>query len=349
MNKRIEKLCELLNDNQMAIITSKPNIFYYSGFTSDDAVLFISHDKQILVTDSRYTVQAREQAHDFVYRDVTEKWENIFADFKGYSFVYEEDNLSVGRFEKFKKYSKDADFKGGSMSINSPRMIKDKDEIEKIRAAEQLGDKAFEHILNFIKIGRTEKEVALELEFFMRKNGASGLSFETIVASGVRSSMPHGVASDKVIEKGDFVTMDFGCVLDGYCSDMTRTVVMGVCSKRQREIYDVVLKAQLAGIAAVKEGAVSAEVDKAARDIITEAGYGKNFGHALGHSVGLEIHESPVLSPRADGKLVNGNIVTVEPGIYIDGFGGVRIEDLVAVSGTKCDNFTNSIKNLLII
>jgi len=161
--------------------------------------------------------------------------------------------------------------------------------------------------------------------------------------------MPHGVASDRIIEKGDFVTMDFGCILDNYCSDMTRTVVMGECSDRQREIYDVVLKAQTEAVKAVRTGAVCSEVDRVARDIIKDAGYGDNFGHGLGHSVGLEIHEMPSLSPRCGTVLENGHIVTVEPGIYIEGFGGVRIEDLVLADGDGCDNFTASDKELIIL
>lgn len=349
MNKRVEKLSEKMHDGQAAVITSKHNIFYYSGFTSEDAVLIISHDKQYIVTDSRYTVQAGIEAPDFKMKNVAEKWENIFSDFKGMNFIYEEDELPVIKLEQYKKYTSDADFLYGSLIINSPRIVKDKEEIKRIRAAEELGDRAFDHILEFMHIGQTEKEVAFELEFFMRKNGASGLSFETIVASGVRSSMPHGTASDKIIEKGDFVTMDFGCILDGYCSDMTRTVVMGECSQRQREIYDVVLKAQLAGLSAVKAGVTGVFADSAARKIISEAGYGEYFGHSLGHSVGIQIHETPNLSPRSTSVLQNGNIVTVEPGIYIDGFGGVRIEDLVMVSDDKCENFTHSKKELLII
>ena len=177
---------------------------------------------------------------------------------------------------------------------------------------------------------------------------AKKTSFETIVASGVRSAMPHGVASDKKIEAGDFVTIDFGCVLDGYCSDMTRTFVMSKADTRQKEIYETVLKAQLSAISAIELGKSCAEIDKAARDIIKDAGYGENFGHSLGHSVGIEIHESPNFSPKSTDMLENGNVITVEPGIYIDGFGGVRIEDVVVI-GEKTQNLTNFTKELMII
>ena len=175
------------------------------------------------------------------------------------------------------------------------------------------------------------------------------MSFDTIVASGVRSAMPHGVASDKVIENGDFVTFDFGCRYKGYCSDMTRTVVVGKADSKQKEIYDIVLKAQTTAIASLKNSMACSDADKVARDIITDAGYGENFGHSLGHSVGIEIHEMPVFSPKSTDVLQNGNVLSVEPGIYIDGWGGVRIEDLVAVSDGEIVNLTASPKDLIVI
>ena len=183
----------------------------------------------------------------------------------------------------------------------------------------------------------------------MRKNGASGLSFDTIAASGIRSAMPHGMASEKIIEKGDLLTLDFGCVLDGYCSDMTRTVAVGSIDLKSRRIYETVLAAQKAGLEYIAKGKICSGADAAARKVITEAGYGKNFGHALGHSVGIEIHESPTLSPKCDKVLVPGNVVTVEPGIYVENFGGVRIEDLVLVTDSGIENFTHSEKELIIV
>lgn len=233
--------------------------------------------------------------------------------------------------------------------ISEQREIKDEEEIAKIRAAEKLGDEAFSYVLNFIKPGISELDVAFELEFFMRKNGASGLSFDTIAASGIRSAMPHGVASEKIIEKGDLLTLDFGCVLDGYCSDMTRTVAVGSIDSKGKEIYETVLAAQKAGLEYIAKGKVCSGADAAARKVITEAGYGKNFGHALGHSVGIEIHESPTLSPKCDKILVPGNVVTVEPGIYIENFVGVRIEDLVLITDSGVENFTHSEKELIIV
>ena len=186
---------------------------------------------------------------------------------------------------------------------------------------------AFEYVLGRIKEGVTEREIALDLEFFMKKQGATALSFDTISASGIRSAMPHGIATDKKIENGDFLTLDFGCVFEGYCSDMTRTVVVGKANDKQKEIYNTVLKAQTTAIEAIKAGMKCSEVDGVARKIITDAGYGENFGHSLGHSVGIEIHE--------------------KPGIYIDGFGGVRIEDLIVVQNGKAVNLTSSPKELI--
>ena len=207
------------------------------------------------------------------------------------------------------------------------RMLKDEDEIALIQRAAEIADAAFAHILGFLKPGLTEKEVALELEIFMRKQGASGPSFETIVASGWRSSLPHGVASDKVLESGDFVKMDFGAMYDGYCSDLTRTVVLGQPSERQREIYTIVLEAQKLAIDAAKAGMTGAELDKIARDHITSHGYGETFGHSLGHGIGLEIHEGPRIGATGSDLLKPGMVITIEPGIYLSKWGGVRIED----------------------
>ncbi|MCX7715131.1 MAG: aminopeptidase P family protein [Clostridia bacterium] len=349
MDSRIDALRRKLSCEQAALITGKPNIFYYSGFTSEDAVLIISHDRAMLVTDSRYTIQAKQQSPSFQMRDVKEGWETIFQDVSQTEILYEQEHLTVSRFEKFKNLLPKKEFVWGSKLLDSLRMCKDSGEAAKIREAERLGDEAFSHILKFIKAGKTEKEIAFELEFFMRKNGASGLSFEIIVASGVRSSMPHGVATDKTVEKGDFVTLDFGCVFEGYCSDMTRTVVVGECSDRQKEIYQTVLHTQTEIVSMLEKGKLCADIDKAARDIIASAGFGEYFRHGLGHGVGIEIHEMPFLSSKSDVILEAGHVVTVEPGIYIEGFGGVRIEDLVLICDEKTENLTHSSKELLII
>ncbi len=348
MQNRIEKLCEKLHDNEAVFISSYPNIFYYSGFTSEDAYLLISHDAKYIITDSRYTIQAREQAKGFEVLDIKDGFQRAFSKLPEKYIGYEESTMSVREFKSLRnKLAEYQDFVEMQKTINEQRRIKSDEEIKKIAEAEKIGDKAFSYILDKIKVGKTEREIALELEFFMKKQGATALSFDTIAASGVRSAMPHGVATDKKIENGDFLTLDFGCVFEGYCSDMTRTVVVGKANEKQKEIYDVVLSAQKAAIDKVTSGIPCNEIDAVARDIITDAGYGDNFGHGLGHSVGIEIHESPNFSPRCNDIICDGNVITVEPGIYIDGFGGVRIEDLIAVKDGKAVNLTSSPKELI--
>jgi Xaa-Pro aminopeptidase len=348
MLNRVDKLRELLNDDEAALISSYPNIFYYSGFTSEDAYLLISHERQLLVTDSRYTIQAHEQAPDFEVVDIKIGFEEIFRKVKETHIGYEEAHMTVAEYKKlWKKLGSQKDFIELQKVINQSRRIKDLREIEKIAEAEKIGDAAFEYVLPRIKVGRTEREIALELEFFMKNQGATALSFDTIAASGKRSAMPHGMASEKVIENGDFLTLDFGCVFEGYCSDMTRTVVVGKADERQKEIYDIVLTAQKSAIEAIEAGKKCSEVDAVARGIIKERGYGDNFGHGLGHSVGIEIHEMPSLSPKCHDIIENGHILTVEPGIYIEDFGGVRIEDLIIVEDGKARNLTFSPKELI--
>ena len=347
--RRIDKLRELLKENEAAYITAYPDIFYYSGFQSPDARLIISKKHALIITDSRYLIQARHQAPELEVYDIKNKLDGAFGIVGAPVIGYQEEHISAAALARAQKAAPESEFICMQECISGVRRIKEKGEIDRLRAAEELGDAAFSHILSFIKAGVSERDIALELEFFMRKNGASGLSFETIVASGARSAMPHGVASSKIIEKGDLVTLDFGCVLDGYCSDMTRTVAVGCLCERGKEIYSVVKRAQAAALGAVCEGAELKAVDAVARNIITDAGYGDNFGHSLGHSVGIEIHETPCFSPRAEGTVRSGNVITVEPGIYIEGFGGVRIEDLTAVYDGKTEILSKSTKELLTI
>ncbi|MGL5514812.1 MAG: M24 family metallopeptidase, partial [Sporomusa sp.] len=233
------------------------------------------------------------------------------------------------------------------VQLDCLRMIKDRQELALLTTAVEIADRAFDQALHMIKPGVTELEIAFELEYRMRKLGAEKPAFDTIVASGVRGSLPHGRASNKVIEAGELVTIDFGAVYQGYHSDMTRTVAVGKATDKQRDIYAVVLAAQLAGIGAVKAGKTGKEIDHIARQIITAAGYGEYFGHGLGHGVGLFIHEDPRLSPAGDIKLAKGMVTSVEPGIYLPDWGGVRIEDLVVVTTAGCTVLTASSKDLI--
>lgn len=347
MQSRIDILRNSLKDGEAAFISSYPNIFYYSGFTSEDGYLLISHDKLLLITDSRYTIQAKNQASEFEVVDIKRGWENIFKMIDAEFIGYEENRVTVKEYRNLRLKVGSKELIEMQKLITAPRRVKDDTEIEKIAEAERIGDEAFCYVLDRIRAGRTERDVALDIEFFMKKQGASALSFDTISASGLRSAMPHGTATDKPLEKGDFLTLDFGCVYEGYCSDMTRTVVIGHADERQREIYNIVLKAQQSSLDALAAGKRCDEIDAEARKLIKDAGYGDNFGHGLGHSVGIEIHENPSLSPKCTDVIEIGNVLTVEPGIYIEGFGGVRIEDLTAVTSNGVKNLTSSPKQLI--
>ena len=236
-----------------------------------------------------------------------------------------------------------------SKALANLRAIKDADEINKIITAQEITDKAFSYILGRIEEGRSEKELALELEFFIRNNGADNVSFNIVFVSGKNSSLPHGVPTNKKLNKGDFITIDFGADIDGYKSDMTRTVALGNISESQKEIYEVVLNAQESAINAINSGKVCSDIDKIARNIIKNAGYDNFFGHALGHSVGLDIHESPSFSPLCNEIIKPGMVLSVEPGIYIPDNYGVRIEDLVVITGKGIKNLTKSNKSLIIL
>lgn len=331
------------------VITSPENLYYFSGFTGGEGLLVFTPEKKYIIVDGRYTIQAKEQTKDFEVIEYKILPYKIIADMGFDKIGFEDKTISYNSFKMMSRAMPAVTAIGVSDDLNEFRKVKSEEECKNIRRAEQIGDMAFEHILPFIKPGITEREIALELEYFMKKQGASSLSFDTIVAVGERSALPHANLTDRKVEEGKVVLMDYGCVYNGYCSDMTRTVAVGYADDKTKNIYDTVLNAQLAAIDAIKPGIYNKEVDKVARDIIANAGYGEAFTHSLGHGVGLEIHEQPNLSPRSEDILKAGNIVTVEPGIYVEGFCGIRIEDLVMVRADGCENFTHSSKDFIIL
>ena len=333
-----------------AIIVYKPeNRRYISGFTGSTGYALITQEECIFFTDFRYLQQASIQCEGFKIVEisktiaVTEHLNNMNIEKLG----FEDEFMDVATFVDFEKELKNITLVPIKETILLLRAVKDDKEIECIEMAAKITDKAFSHILNFIKPGMTERDVQIELEYFMKKNGASAGSFDFIVASGERSSLPHGVASEKVIELGDFLTLDFGCIYNGYCSDMTRTIIVGKANEKQKEIYNLVLKAQLEALTVIKPDVLGKEIDKVARDVIAEAGYGQYFGHGLGHGVGLEIHELPNVNSIGLSPIKAGMVLTNEPGIYITGFGGVRIEDLVLVTENGYRLLSNSSKELI--
>ena len=360
MNQRTTKLLDLITKQNMdgMIIVNPSNRRYLSCFTGSAGVLYISHKRQVLLTDFRYIEQASKQCPD--YEIINHQSKGIptllreFMDQDGVkSIAIESDSVTYAQYEEYKKAFGDIIIKGTQLVVEGLRQIKDPEEIENLKKAEAIGDMAFTNIIKFIKEniakGVTENQIALALEVNMRENGAQGTSFNSIVAAGSKSSLPHAVPGDVVLKDGDFVVMDFGCIYNGYCSDMTRTIVIGEPSPKHLEIYNTVLLANEEALKAIKPGKTGKEIDAIARDIIKDKGYGDYFGHGLGHSVGLDIHENPRLATTDDTKLEPGMVVTVEPGIYIPDFGGVRIEDLVVVTEDGIKNLTFSPKELIVI
>ena len=353
--RRLEALRRMMADRQIEyfLVTGAANRRYLSGFTGSAGVLLVSPERCWLVTDFRYFEQARQQAPDWeLYPQkgkLSEALGQLFREEGVTRLAFEKEHITYAQYEALAGLG--LELVGQAGLVEKLRMIKDEGELEAIRRAAALADDAFAHILSVIRPGMREEEVALELEYHMRRAGAAGVAFETIVASGPRSALPHGRASSRRIEPGDFVTMDLGCVVGGYCSDLTRTVVVGRADDDQRKVYDLVARAQQAGLEALRAGRRGSEVDAQARRVIADAGHADHFGHGLGHGVGLEVHEAPRLSPQAAGPdeplLEAGMVVTVEPGVYIPDWGGVRIEDLVVVREDGCEILSRADKRLI--
>lgn len=380
--KRRNDLRHLMQDKQIdgVLLDSPSNLYYYTGFTGGEAMFFMAvkgkalengeasgdgQESGYIITDSRYYEQVEKECPELVllkleqtgYGQVVkglldriygEKVRNQDGCMEK-ACIAVEDTMQLASYRKLSEACKDYSFQTASDSMNACRMVKDDVELTKLAKAEAIGDAAFSYILDRIKPGITEAEIALELEFFMKRQGASRLSFDTIVASGSNSSMPHAQVTDRRVEKGDFVTMDFGCVYQGYCSDMTRTVAVGAPTEEMKKVYQIVLDANLRALDSIREGIRCSEIDAVARDYIRACGYGAYFGHGLGHGVGLDIHEEPRFSPKCGVITKENMVITDEPGIYLPGRFGVRIEDLVVVKKEGYETLSRSDKKLIIL
>lgn len=338
------------------IISSEINQRYVTGFNYQDGLVIVTASRAALITDFRYIEAARAskaaESFEIIVPDKRQAQVclDIIKESGGTTVALEEATISLSLYESFVKALEGCQVTGGASAIiDKLREFKDAEELEATAKAQSIADAAFKHILEFIRPDMTEIDVALELEFFMRSHGAESIAFETIAVSGKASALPHGVPRNVQLESG-FLTMDYGAKVDGYCSDMTRTIVIGKADAEMKRLYNTVLEAQLAALSAAKPGALCRELDKIARDIINDAGYEGCFGHSLGHGVGLYIHEAPSLSQRAlpaEKCLTPGHIVTFEPGIYIEGKYGCRIEDMAAVLDDGILNFAHSPKELI--
>lgn len=352
---RIEFLQSNLKEDEAALISSDADRLYYTGFHSSAGYVAVTRQKAVFLIDFRYFEKAKQTVDScevILLKNFSQQLGELLISQKIKTVYLETDTVSLSAFSSLKKRLPDFAFSSDGIIqslITKQRSVKSADEIALIKKAQKMTDETFTYILGHISEGRTEREVMLDMEFYMRRLGSEGVSFDFIVVSGKNSSMPHGVPTDKIIEKGDFVTMDFGAVCGGYRSDMTRTVAVGKVSDRQKEVYGIVLKAQKETIDFIKPGVVCKEVDRVARDIIAKAGYGDCFGHGLGHSVGIEIHENPACNTVCETVLEKGMLMTVEPGIYIENEFGVRIEDMVAVTENGCENLTASKKELIVL
>lgn len=335
------------------IVASNTNRRYLTGFTGTAGIAVISEKEARFITDFRYVEQAGNQIEGFeivqhtkpIHEEVAKQVQEMGISRLG----FEKDQLTYGQYDVFKSVLENKEFTPVSGLVEKIRLIKNPAELKVIQDAIDIADDAFTHIQKYLRAGVKEIDISNELEFFMRKQGAVSSSFDIIVASGYRSALPHGVASDKVIEKGELVTLDFGAYYNGYCSDITRTVAIGEPSDELKKIYETVLEAQLRGVNGIKPRMTGKEADALTRDYITEKGYGEYFGHSTGHGLGMQVHEGPGLSYKSDQQLEPGMVVTVEPGIYVAGVGGTRIEDDIVITESGNDILSKSTKELLIL
>ena len=354
--KNLEKYLSLLQTGELdgLLLTSEISRHYCAEYNVSEGVAVVTAKGCRYFTDSRYIEAAQKHLSGFTVemvgsgRDYFSLINRTLDDFGVKRLGFEECRLTVAEFEDYRKHLH-AELVPCQEQLDAFRVVKEPWEIERMERAQQITDEAFSQVCGRIREGMTEKELCAELIYCLYKNGGEGLSFAPIVVSGPNSSMPHGVPGDRRLQKGDFLTMDFGVVYQGYCSDMTRTVALGYATDEMKKVYDTVLQAQLAWIAATRAGVTGQAIDGAARKVIADAGYGDCFGHGYGHCLGLEIHESPNCNPRNDKPMPAGSVSSAEPGIYLPGKFGVRIEDVVVIAPEGCRILTKSPKNLIIL
>ena len=352
-----ERLVQLLSlqQNEAVAVHNPSNMFYLTQGYSGEGMVYISAKRCVIVTDFRYTEQAEKQAPAFTVEatDKDRREAAVVAQLcrmHNLDTIYYEDNyLTVRGFETLKKNVPGVEWKSLAGAPQRLRQLKDEQELSLIRKACRITGEAFERMLGVIKEGMTEKEIALQLEYDMLTHGADGIAFSTIVAAGANGSLPHAIPGDYKVRKGDMITMDFGAKCGGYCADMTRTIAFGQPSDEMRRVYDTVLEAQKRSQAAVMAGKCCEHIDAIARNYIDQNGYQGRFGHGLGHSLGIDIHESPRLSQNCSDILQVNQLVTVEPGIYLPGIGGVRIENTVVVKEGGCEALTLPTTDLIIL
>ncbi|HLW48940.1 MAG TPA: Xaa-Pro peptidase family protein [bacterium] len=341
------------------LIVRPENRRHVTGFTGSAGLVLITHDAALLAVDFRYYEQAATEAPAFrVIRGGTDPAGALAdglkaapssgADPRPGRIGFESEFLPYAQTERLRERFAPAQLVP-LPDVDRIRWVKDEVEIATVARAAEIADAGFVRLLEVLRPGLTEREAALELEIAVRRAGGERLAFDTVLASGPRGALPHGRATDRVMERGEFVTVDFGAVYDGYVSDCTRTVALGAAGARQREVYDAVLAAQLRALEAVRPGVACRDVDAAGRAVIAAAGFGEAFGHAMGHGIGLDVHEGPPVSPRSDAVLEPGMIVTIEPGVYVPGWGGVRIEDAVVVTEAGARVLGRLPKDLLVV
>ena len=333
------------------VLFSPVNIRYLSCFHCTDGAAVVTKRSAVLFTDSRYIEAARSQCDELTV-ELFDREHALTAAVRaavaGCGAVGAEGTLAHSEWLRWEK-ELGVELRPAEGLLSALRAVKEPFELESITAAQRIAETALDEVLRILRPGMTERELAAELTYRMLLHGGEGNSFDPIAITGRKTSMPHGVPGDEVIRDGDFVTMDFGCLKNGYCSDMTRTVAVGSATEEMRRVYDTVLRAQLAGIAAARAGVTGAAVHNAGAAVIDEAGYGAFFGHGFGHSVGLEIHEKPTASPANDKPLPAGAVITAEPGIYLPGRFGVRIEDMICLTEEGSVNLTRAPKELIIV